>query len=346
MRNSMVTILARSLFFAANTEATTTAVAGTTETAVPAVTNVPEGKKGKIGSDDINLLNAAKAKLELIETVLAEKAKIIVPADHNSADYLKLVADMSTFAKENGENTAAVNLSSAKLWPVMESLNPMTLNEKTGKIDIAKFLKTTWETMTPDVKLYLPLEPDKAYSWNEARKRNNSAAMAIENVRNYIRNNGSRLYPALFPKENAEAEAARKKAEETLKPYVVASQAVVKVLELKYLPATNYVAVDENGVALPGEKPMSLAMILRAFKTDFIDTHLPKVDGEKEKAEKASAEQLAEELEAQKAEIAQLKLEKEEMAKEKAALEKASKDAAFAAKIADKSAVAVPAKHK
>lgn len=335
MRKTIVSLIARSIMLTANTGANAASEANgaTPETETEKkITQVEEGAKGKIGAANPAMVAEAERQSNLIADVLAAKNAIVVPADHASADYKKLVVEMSTYAKETGDAIGAANVSSAKAWPMFEALCPMTLNEKTGKMDAGKFCKSIWDLMTPDVKLENPLKPGEFFAWNEARKNGNSAARTIENVRNYIRNNGPRLYPQFFPKVDAEVEKAAKAANETFAPLRKASKEVADILALTYLPATQFVELDENGAPKAGATPVTLSDMLKRLKA-AIDAQLPAPVTEAEKVSKLTAEQLAEEIAAEKAELEQLRAEKAELLKEKQAAEKAKVDAAFQEKI-------------
>jgi hypothetical protein len=321
MRKTTMSKIA-SVVFAANTENVGNVPSPDetkTETGNVPVTEVPEKAKGKIGTVNPAMQAQADRENELVSNVLKAKDEFKKPA--NDLELKGLIHEQSLFFKEIGDNISQARVSSAKLWPVWENLCPMEWNKKSDKLDLGKFCKAIWNMLEPEVKLADPMKPNTFFPWAEARKYGNSAAMTIENIRNYVRNNKERLYPQFFP-EVEKKEAVSEGVAEELAPLKKAKREIEDVLKLPYLPKEQYVMLNEKGEIAEGAKPVTLAELLRGV-IEEINSHLPKEETKQEKAEKNYEAELAE-LKEEKERLAQ---EKAELEKEKARLEKQAKHA-------------------
>jgi len=323
MRKTIVANIAAMMYFAANTENVGNVPVDETKTEEAGkVQEVPEKAKGKIGTVNPARAAAAEKENELVSDVLKAKDEFKKPA--NDEELKTLIHEQSTYFKEIGDNINGARISSAKLWPVWENLTPMTWNEKSNKLDLGKFCKSIWNMLEPEVKLADPMKPNTFFAWAEARKYGNSAAMTIENIRNYVRNNKEKLYPHWFP-EVEKKEEVNKGVKETIDAAKKAKREVEDVLKLQYLPKEQYVMLNEKGEIIEGAKPVTLADLLKGL-IEEINSHLPKEETPQAKADKNYEEELKE-----------LQAEKEQLAKEKAELEKEKAKLAKQAKHAEKS---------
>jgi len=320
MRKTTVSNIASMIYFAANTGAAGNAPV-TDETGNVPVTEVPEKAKGKIGAVNPAMQAQADRENELVSNVLKAKDEFKKPA--NDLELKGLIHEQSLFFKEIGDNISQARVSSAKLWPVWENLCPMEWNEKSNKLDLGRFCKAIWNMLEPEVKLADPMKPNTFFPWAEARKYGNSAAMTIENIRNYVRNNKEKLYPHWFP-EVEKKEAVGAGVAEELAPLKKAKREIEDVLKLPYLPKEQYVMLNEKGEIAEGAKPVTLAELLRGV-IEEINSHLPKEETPQAKAEKnyeAELTALEEDKRKNAEEKAKIEAEKAELEAKREKLEK------------------------
>jgi len=328
MRKTIVANIASMIYFAANTEnvGNMPVTEGEVKTDETKVTEVPPTEKGKIGTVNPARAAAAEKENELVSNVLKARDEFKKP--QNDEELKALIHEQSVIFKEIGDNINGARIKSAEVWPVWENLTPMTWNEKSNKLDLGKFCKNIWNMLEPEVKLADPMKPNTFFAWAEARKYGNSAAMTIENVRNYVRNNKEKLYPHWFP-EVEKKEEVDKGVKETVDAAKKAKREVEDVLNLPYLPKSQYVEINEKGEIAEGAKPVTLADLLKGL-IEEINSHLPKEETKQEKAEKNYEAELAaleEDKRKNAEEKAKIEAEKAELEKEKARLEKQAKHA-------------------